>query len=707
MSESIAGLLSRLKLEEYAKTFAEEELTDVALLHSMGDEMLRDSMSELGMEAAHVEKLAKDLFGGAAAVGKKVEKKAEEAEEDEPLALEENEGEVKASTAKESSAASPAVSDASKRAAERVKVQGNDALKQGKLTEAVSLYGQAIGLDPTNAVYYSNRSSAFASLNQLDKALADAEVCVRLKPEWAKGHLRLAGALSGLRRHEDAKRAFAAAAHCEPSNKQIKALLQDACEAASDQAELSSVTFDWMAEVNDRVQPREYYDRGLEQKDDAPMTFEYRQALQGALDEVESEEGKPALRTAGGGVMVVEQIGSTSFEKINLITRRSTSTKASEALKGVSKHLAVKLWHVKRDWRDEQDDEAAVFLAVRRAADEHSRIRQLAGCKHWLQLVADVAAEKEARIGGETYPAIYLEHFPGKDVTELIKPMKKPPRPTDSNKKRPKVPPPDWQVEEDDDSEDDDEAAPAKVTQTARVWEEWQAAVRAFTPEKLAVELETIKTIALGVLRGMREANEVGLRFASDGSEGPFLADVVMLDAKVKLVDTEPLGPFGEGEDTKFTAEPLVYSPLGDYIRSWWDGTAAKLGMGKNELCKDDRFQQVLNSYGTLNWLLFKWPPEELHGDEIIHLLVHGPEAAAPTPDPTMEAHWEDFMNRCFVMLGPRRFDEIREINDLVQANEIDYKDLVARSRYVMGREFENMHEEYLGLLKQAGVKLN
>ena len=84
--------------------------------------------------------------------------------------------------------------------AERVKAQGNDALKQGKYAEAASLYGQAIGLDPTNAVYYSNRSSALASLSRFDKALADADKCVELRPDWAKAHLRRAGALQGLKK---------------------------------------------------------------------------------------------------------------------------------------------------------------------------------------------------------------------------------------------------------------------------------------------------------------------------------------------------------------------------------------------------------------------------------------------------------------------------------------------------------------------------
>ena len=41
MAESISSLLSRLSLDEYAETFAEEEIFDVSLLSSMGKEMVR------------------------------------------------------------------------------------------------------------------------------------------------------------------------------------------------------------------------------------------------------------------------------------------------------------------------------------------------------------------------------------------------------------------------------------------------------------------------------------------------------------------------------------------------------------------------------------------------------------------------------------------------------------------------------------------
>ena len=111
---------------------------------------------------------------------------------------------------------------------------------------------------------------------------------------------------------------------------------------------------------------------------------------------------------------------------------------------------------------------------------------------------------------------------------------------------------------------------------------------------------------------GPQRANEAGLRFERDGSEGPFLADVLLLDGKVKMIDTESLGEFDDGDDRVFTAEPLVYSPLGEFIRSWWVGTAATIDMPEGQMCPRAEFQAVLNGFGTLNWLLFKWKPEQL-----------------------------------------------------------------------------------------------
>ena len=294
--DDLSALLSKLSLEQYKSTFEDEEITEVSLLHSMGEEMLRESMVELGMKDAHVDVLAKALFSEE---GDGEDELAlednDDGDDDDGLALEDNDDDGLALEANEAPApappasvaaaepvttAAPTVSAASKKAAERVKNQGNDALKNGQFADAAVLYGQAIGLDPTNAAYYSNRSSAYASLSQFEKALDDAKNAIRLKSDWAKAHLRHASALTGLRRHQEALDAYNAALQCEPSNAQIKALVAAASETALVEKELAADGFDWMAELNDRVAPTPFYERGLQLQDDAPMTIDYREALQ-------------------------------------------------------------------------------------------------------------------------------------------------------------------------------------------------------------------------------------------------------------------------------------------------------------------------------------------------------------------------------------------------------------------------------------------
>jgi hypothetical protein len=182
----------------------------------------------------------------------------------------------------------------------------------------------------------------------------------------------------------------------------------------------------------------------------------------------------------------------------------------------------------------------------------------------------------------------------------------------------------------------------------------------------------------------MKEAHGVGLRFECDGSEGPFVADVRQHEGKVKLVDVESLGEYEDGDDQRFTAEPLVYSPVGEFVRSWWLSTAAKLHMAPNSRCSNPDFQRVLDRYGAMNWLLFKWKPTQLQGDEIIRLLTHGPQAQAqPAYEPAL--------------------DEVKEVTEMLQQGQIEPAELVARTRYVMGKESESLYREYLTILKKLG----
>ena len=58
-------------------------------------------------------------------------------------------------------------------------------------------FSQAIAIEPANHVLYSNRSGAYASMKNYDKALEDAEKTTDLKPDWAKGWGRKGSALHG------------------------------------------------------------------------------------------------------------------------------------------------------------------------------------------------------------------------------------------------------------------------------------------------------------------------------------------------------------------------------------------------------------------------------------------------------------------------------------------------------------------------------
>ena len=70
--------------------------------------------------------------------------------------------------------------------AEQLKREGNAALQEGNMEEAIRLYSAAIVLDPNNPILYSNRSAAYAKIQEYEKALEDAEKTVALKPDWTK-----------------------------------------------------------------------------------------------------------------------------------------------------------------------------------------------------------------------------------------------------------------------------------------------------------------------------------------------------------------------------------------------------------------------------------------------------------------------------------------------------------------------------------------
>lgn len=163
--------------------------------------------------------------------------------------------------------------------AERYKSQGNNALQAGLFADAVDLYTKAIALDPNSSIYFSNRSAAYASLDRFREALDDAQEVVGLKPEWVKGHIRRGNALSGLKKHEEARKAYLKAHQLEPGNTQIEGLLTAAAEAAKKDKEKDWEQDLWSdeeekkeAEDNDNEDGAQWYGTGASKRDTAGST---------------------------------------------------------------------------------------------------------------------------------------------------------------------------------------------------------------------------------------------------------------------------------------------------------------------------------------------------------------------------------------------------------------------------------------------------
>uniref|UniRef100_A0A8C7XBB1 Stress-induced-phosphoprotein 1 n=1 Tax=Oryzias sinensis TaxID=183150 RepID=A0A8C7XBB1_9TELE len=107
-----------------------------------------------------------------------------------------------------------------------LKEQGNKALSAGNIDEAVRCYTEALALDQSNHVLYSNRSAAYAKKGNYENALQDACQTIKIKPDWGKGYSRKAAALEFLGRLEDAKTTYQEGLRHEPNNQQLKEGLQ-------------------------------------------------------------------------------------------------------------------------------------------------------------------------------------------------------------------------------------------------------------------------------------------------------------------------------------------------------------------------------------------------------------------------------------------------------------------------------------------------
>ncbi|CAL4926677.1 unnamed protein product [Urochloa decumbens] len=113
----------------------------------------------------------------------------------------------------------------------KLKLDGDKAVGRKDYLTASKLYTEAIELDPNDSTLYSNRSLCYLQIGEANKALHDANTCIKMRPEWLKGYYRKGVALMLLKEYKEACDAFLAGLKLEPANAEMERMFREAIEA--------------------------------------------------------------------------------------------------------------------------------------------------------------------------------------------------------------------------------------------------------------------------------------------------------------------------------------------------------------------------------------------------------------------------------------------------------------------------------------------
>ncbi|PLW48330.1 hypothetical protein PCANC_00611 [Puccinia coronata f. sp. avenae] len=130
-----------------------------------------------------------------------------------------------ASTPVDSSSSRPAQSTSQTNKsgeAESLKAAGNQLVSQRQFSAAIEKYTEAIQLDPTNPVYYSNRAAAQSQLGAHNEAIDDALKALEVDPGFAKAYSRLGHGYFSSGQYEKAVEAYEKGLELEPDNATIR-----------------------------------------------------------------------------------------------------------------------------------------------------------------------------------------------------------------------------------------------------------------------------------------------------------------------------------------------------------------------------------------------------------------------------------------------------------------------------------------------------
>jgi len=115
---------------------------------------------------------------------------------------------------------------------ERLKGEGNEYFKTGKIQDAIDRYSQALEVDssnkPTNAKLLQNRAMCYIKLNQAKAAISDCERALDLDPSYSKARKTKAKALAEAGDWESALREYKAIQEANPSEAGIQREIRNA-----------------------------------------------------------------------------------------------------------------------------------------------------------------------------------------------------------------------------------------------------------------------------------------------------------------------------------------------------------------------------------------------------------------------------------------------------------------------------------------------
>lgn len=229
----VAALLEGLGLAEHIDTFVEEEITDIALLESMGPEMLASNLAELRIDAAGIERISAALFKQDHAPTPEATGSAPKVPAPSPspsvdvVPGDVTQEEIDAVDAEARWLLNPlSMLDLSDTKDQLLKMMaaGVDYQKRGQFANARATYTRAIAMEAPNqrmlAALYYNRSACQRELGQLGLSLRDAQKAAELDTTMVKAHWRVADVALILKDHEAANEAIVAglaqSPRCQP-----------------------------------------------------------------------------------------------------------------------------------------------------------------------------------------------------------------------------------------------------------------------------------------------------------------------------------------------------------------------------------------------------------------------------------------------------------------------------------------------------------